>query len=81
MQQGEKAINQKLKVREAVAVEIISRADNTVDFLSTINKKHVQSSRKWTRERHDQEWPRTHTQLPLALHGMESDVRCSQNIA
>ncbi len=67
---GEKPINQKLEVREAVAVEILSLVDNSVDFLSTIDNKHVQSIRQWTRER-----VRTYTQVPRAEHGFSMLVR------
>jgi 7,8-dihydropterin-6-yl-methyl-4-(beta-D-ribofuranosyl)aminobenzene 5'-phosphate synthase len=71
----EKQVNQEFKVREAYAVEILSLVDNSVDFLSTINKKQVQSFRQWRRERYGREWARTHTQLPCAEHGFSMLVR------
>jgi len=71
----EKTITQTLKLKEAEAVEIISLADNSVDFLSTIDKKEVQSLRQWTRERYSAEWARTHTQVPVAEHGFSMLVR------
>jgi len=72
---SEKPSNKEFKVREAVAVEIISLVDNSVDFLSTIDNKQVQSFRQWTRERYGQEWVKTHTQLPLAEHGFSMLIR------
>ena len=72
---GEKPSNKEFKVREAAAVEIISLVDNSVDFLSTIDNKRVQSFRQWTREHYGQEWARTHTQLPLAEHGFSMLIR------
>jgi 7,8-dihydropterin-6-yl-methyl-4-(beta-D-ribofuranosyl)aminobenzene 5'-phosphate synthase len=71
----EKPSNREIKVKEADAVEIISLVDNSVDFLSTINKRQVQSFRQWTRERYGQEWARTHTQLPCAEHGFSVLIR------
>jgi len=64
-----------IKAKEADAAEIISLVDNSVDFLSTVNKKQVQSFRQWTRERYGQEWTRTHTQLPRAEHGLSMLIR------
>jgi len=72
---SEKPNNKEFKVREAAAVEIISLVDNSVDFLSTIDNKQVQSFRQWTREHYGQEWVRTHTQLPLAEHGFSMLIR------
>ena len=71
----EKPITQKMKLKEAEAVEIISLADNSVDFLSAIDKKEAQSLRQWTRERYSAEWGRTHTQAPVAEHGFSVLVR------
>jgi 7,8-dihydropterin-6-yl-methyl-4-(beta-D-ribofuranosyl)aminobenzene 5'-phosphate synthase len=73
--EGEKPNNKEINVREAVAVEIISLVDSSVDFLSTVNKQQVQSFRQWTRERYGQEWVRTHTQLPIAEHGFSMFIR------
>jgi 7,8-dihydropterin-6-yl-methyl-4-(beta-D-ribofuranosyl)aminobenzene 5'-phosphate synthase len=70
-----KPVNQELKVKEADAVEIISLVDNSVDFLSTIDKKETQSLRQWMRERYSAEWARTHTQVPVAEHGFSMLVR------
>jgi 7,8-dihydropterin-6-yl-methyl-4-(beta-D-ribofuranosyl)aminobenzene 5'-phosphate synthase len=72
---SEKPSNQEFKVREAAAVEILSLVDNSVDFLSIVNKRVVKSFRQWTRERYGQEWSRTHTQLPCAEHGFSMLIR------
>jgi len=72
---SEKPINQEFKVKEADAVEILSLVDNSVDFLSAVNKKQVRSFRQWTRERYGQEWARAHTQLPRAEHGFSMLIR------
>jgi 7,8-dihydropterin-6-yl-methyl-4-(beta-D-ribofuranosyl)aminobenzene 5'-phosphate synthase len=72
---SDKPINQEFKVKEADAVEILSLVDNSVDFLSTIDKKEAQSLRQWTRERYSAEWARTHTQVPVAEHGFSVLVR------
>ena len=72
---SDKPFNQEFKVKEANAAEIISLVDNSVDFLSTIDKKEAQSLRQWTRERYSAEWARTHTQVPVAEHGFSMLVR------
>jgi 7,8-dihydropterin-6-yl-methyl-4-(beta-D-ribofuranosyl)aminobenzene 5'-phosphate synthase len=64
-----------IKPMEADAAEIISLVDNSVDFLSTANNTQVRSVRQWTRERHGQEWAKTHTQLPCAEHGFSMLIR------
>jgi 7,8-dihydropterin-6-yl-methyl-4-(beta-D-ribofuranosyl)aminobenzene 5'-phosphate synthase len=61
--------------KEADAVEILSLVDNSVDFLSAINKQQVQSFRQWKRERDGQEWDKRDVQLPFAEHGFSMLVR------
>jgi 7,8-dihydropterin-6-yl-methyl-4-(beta-D-ribofuranosyl)aminobenzene 5'-phosphate synthase len=72
---SEKPSNQEFKVKEADAAEIISLVDNSVDFLSTVDKKQVQSFRQWIRERYGQEWGAPHVQLPFAEHGFSMLIR------
>jgi 7,8-dihydropterin-6-yl-methyl-4-(beta-D-ribofuranosyl)aminobenzene 5'-phosphate synthase len=72
---SEKPSNPEFKVREAAAVEILSLVDSSVDFLSTVNERVVQSFRQWTRERYGQEWSRTHAKLPCAEHGFSMLIR------
>ncbi|MBT0159946.1 MBL fold metallo-hydrolase [Candidatus Bathyarchaeota archaeon A05DMB-2] len=63
------------KAQEVDAVEIISLVDNSLDFLSSIGKKQVQSLREWTMKRYGQGWSKTHTELPVAEHGFSLLVR------
>ena len=56
-------------LNEVDGVEIISLADNTVDFLSTIERKEVDQVREWVKNRMDEEWMRKHFRLPFAEHG------------
>jgi 7,8-dihydropterin-6-yl-methyl-4-(beta-D-ribofuranosyl)aminobenzene 5'-phosphate synthase len=55
-----------LKLREAESVEIISLIDNSVDYLSTIQKEEVKNVREWTRK---------HFTLPMAEHGFSMLIR------
>jgi len=61
--------NGEFKVKEADGVEILSLVDNSVDFLSAVNKQQVKSFRQWKRERNGKEWGKTHMDLPFAEHG------------
>jgi 7,8-dihydropterin-6-yl-methyl-4-(beta-D-ribofuranosyl)aminobenzene 5'-phosphate synthase len=72
---SEKPSNPIFKVKEADAAEIISLVDNSVDFLSSVNKPQVQSFRQWKRERNNQEWDKTHMDLPSAEHGFSVLIR------
>lgn len=67
--------SEQFKIAEADGLEVISLVDNSVDFLSTIDRQEAQSFRQWTRKRHGQEWTRTHSQLPLAEHGFSMIIR------
>jgi 7,8-dihydropterin-6-yl-methyl-4-(beta-D-ribofuranosyl)aminobenzene 5'-phosphate synthase len=67
--------SEQFKIAEADGLEVISLVDNSVDFLSTIDRQEAQSFRQWTRKRHGQEWTRTHAQLPLAEHGFSMIIR------
>ena len=64
-----------IKLKEADAVEILSLVDNSVDFLSAINKRQVQSFRQWTREYDGQEGGKKDVQLPFAEHGFSMLIR------
>ena len=72
---NETPVVQEFRLKEVDAIEIISLVDNSVDFLSTVNKRRAQSFRQWTRERYGQEWIRTHPQLPRAEHGFSMLIR------
>lgn len=65
------------QIKETDSVEIVSLIDNSVDFLSTINRKEVSSFRQWTKKRYGQEWSNTHLQLPFAENGFAMLVRVS----
>jgi len=40
-----------LKIAEVDSLEVLSLVDNSIDFLSTINKKEVKSFRQWTKKK------------------------------
>jgi 7,8-dihydropterin-6-yl-methyl-4-(beta-D-ribofuranosyl)aminobenzene 5'-phosphate synthase len=63
------------EIVEVDGLEIISLVDNSVDFLSTIDKKEAQSFRQWTKKRYGEDWARTHPQLPFAEHGFSLLIR------
>lgn len=63
------------EIKEADSIEIISLVDNSVDFLSTTDKKEVNSFRQWTKKRNGREWASTHFQLPFAEHGFSMLIR------
>ena len=48
-------LNRTVPLREVDGVEIISLIDNSVDFLSTIEREEVQNIREWIKERKDEE--------------------------
>jgi 7,8-dihydropterin-6-yl-methyl-4-(beta-D-ribofuranosyl)aminobenzene 5'-phosphate synthase len=64
-----------LRITETDRIEIISLVDNSIDFLSTVNNKHVQSFMQWTRDRYGGEWTSKHAKLPFAEHGFSMLIR------
>jgi 7,8-dihydropterin-6-yl-methyl-4-(beta-D-ribofuranosyl)aminobenzene 5'-phosphate synthase len=62
-------------IAEVACLEVLSLVDNSVDFLSTIDRKQAQSFRQWTTKRNGQEWTQAHSQLPLAEHGFSMIIR------
>jgi 7,8-dihydropterin-6-yl-methyl-4-(beta-D-ribofuranosyl)aminobenzene 5'-phosphate synthase len=64
-----------LKIAEVDSLEVISLVDNSLDFLSTIERREAQSFRQWTKKRQGEEWTRTHPQLPIAEHGFSTFIR------
>ena len=58
--------DQPLRLREAEGVKIISLVDNSIDFLSTIQRKEVKSFREWVKKP---------SRLPIAEHGFSMLVR------
>jgi metal-dependent hydrolase (beta-lactamase superfamily II) len=69
----------RVKIEEVDGLEIISLVDNSVDFLSTIDRKEAQSFRQWTKKRYGEEWVRTHPELPVAEHGFSVLIRVLYN--
>jgi 7,8-dihydropterin-6-yl-methyl-4-(beta-D-ribofuranosyl)aminobenzene 5'-phosphate synthase len=67
--------NEQFNIAEVEGLEVISLVDNSVDFLSTIDRKDAQSFRQWTEKRYGQTWTRTHSQLPFAEHGFSMIIR------
>jgi 7,8-dihydropterin-6-yl-methyl-4-(beta-D-ribofuranosyl)aminobenzene 5'-phosphate synthase len=63
------------KIREADSVEVLSLVDNSVNSLSTTDKKEANSFRQWTKKRYGQKWARKHSQLPRAEHGFSMLIR------
>jgi len=59
----------KVCMKEVDSVEIVSLVDNSVDFMSTIEREEAQSVRKWVEERKGEEWIKKRFSLPLAEHG------------
>lgn len=64
-----KILDQSLKLREVEGTEIISLMDNSVDFLSTIEREEVHQVRKWVKERKGDKWTEENFRLPMAEHG------------
>ena len=62
-------------LNEVDDVEIISLADNTVDFLSTIEKEEVHEVREWVKNRMGEEWVKKHFRLPFAEHGFSMLIK------
>jgi 7,8-dihydropterin-6-yl-methyl-4-(beta-D-ribofuranosyl)aminobenzene 5'-phosphate synthase len=62
-------------IAEVDGLEVLSLVDNSVDYLSTNDKKEVQSFRQWTKKRNGQECTKFHSQLPFAEHGFAMLVR------
>ena len=65
----------RVALNEVDGVEIISLADNTVDFLSTIERKEVHQVREWVKNRMGKEWARKHFRLPFAEHGFSMLIK------
>jgi len=66
-------------LKEASKLEIVSLMDNNVDFLSSNNRKEVQSLRRWTKKQYEPEWTQAHTELPFAEHGFCMHLKVFRN--
>jgi len=66
---------QTIPLREVDAAEIISLIDNSVDFLSTVEREEVKQVRRWVKESRREEWVKEHFRLPMAEHGFSMLIR------
>ena len=69
----------RVALNEVDCVEIISLADNTVDFLSTIKRKEVHQVREWIKNRMGKEWVKKHFRLPFAEHVFSMLIKVFSN--
>jgi len=67
--------SQTATLKEVDSVEIVSMIDNSIDLLSSIEKKGVQQVREWVKERRGEEWFNEHFCPPMAEHGFSMLVR------
>ncbi|MEM3700096.1 MAG: MBL fold metallo-hydrolase [Candidatus Bathyarchaeia archaeon] len=65
----------RIALKEVDDVEIISLMDNSLDFLSTIEKTEVRQVRDWIKERKSEKWVKAHFRLPIAEHGLSFLIR------
>jgi len=56
-------------LKEVDSVELTNLMDNSVEFLSTTEKREVKQIREWLKERRSKEWIEEHFRLPIAEHG------------
>jgi len=68
-----------ISLKEVDGVEIISLADDTVDFVSTIKKKEAKQVREWVKERMGEEWAKKRFRLPFAEHGFSMLIKVFSN--
>lgn len=68
-------VSQTIALREVDGVEIVSLMDNSVDFISTIQRKEVQQVRNWIEDRMGEEWIKKYFRLPFAEHGFSVLIR------
>jgi 7,8-dihydropterin-6-yl-methyl-4-(beta-D-ribofuranosyl)aminobenzene 5'-phosphate synthase len=64
-----------ITLREVDSVEAVSLMDNSVDFLSTIEKEEIKHVRRWVTERKGAKWVGEHFRSPIAEHGFSLLIR------
>lgn len=69
----------RVTLNEVDCIEIISLADNNVDFSSTIEKKEVHKVREWVENRMGEEWVKKHFRHPFAEHGFSVLIKVLSN--
>ena len=62
-------------LKEADKIELLSLMDNSIDFLSTNKRNEVKQVQEWLKERKSDEWIEKHFCPPLAEHGFSVLVR------
>jgi len=68
-------MSSRVTLNEVDGVEIVSLVDNTVDFLSTTERKEVHQVREWIKNRMSEEWVKKHFRLPVAEHGFSMLIK------
>jgi 7,8-dihydropterin-6-yl-methyl-4-(beta-D-ribofuranosyl)aminobenzene 5'-phosphate synthase len=79
IKKGYRTPRQIVQLKEVDGAEIISLMDNSVDFLSTIEREEVQQVRKWVKESKGDDWIKEHFLLPVAEHGFSMLIRLLYN--
>jgi len=74
-----KTLSQNMALREVDSVEMTSLIDNSLDFLSTIEKEEIMQVRKWVTERKGAKWAGEHFRSPVAEHGFSMLIRVFSN--
>ncbi len=64
-----------ITLRQVDSVEIVSLVDNSVDFLSSVERRDVEQVRKWVTKRLGEKWTKKHFQYPFAEHGFSMLIR------
>ncbi|MBS7632710.1 MBL fold metallo-hydrolase [Candidatus Bathyarchaeota archaeon] len=65
----------RVSLREVDSVEIVSLVDNSVDFVSSVERRDVEQVRKWITKRLGEEWIKKHFKYPFAEHGFSMLIR------
>jgi len=75
MNETDRISDKKVSLKAVDGAEIVSLMDNSVDFLSTVEREEVQQVRMWVEERKGKEWTRERFRLPIAEHGFSLLIR------
>jgi 7,8-dihydropterin-6-yl-methyl-4-(beta-D-ribofuranosyl)aminobenzene 5'-phosphate synthase len=79
IKKGDRTPRKIVQLKEVDGAEIISLMDNSVDFLSTIEREEVQQVRKWVKESKGEGWIKEHFLPPVAEHGFSMLIRLFYN--
>ena len=72
---NEQAVNQNFTLQQADGAEILSIVDNSVDFLSYVDKPQVKPFRQWTKAKYGPQWAEANASLPFGEHGFAMLIR------